>query len=259
MELSTILLSKEGAIATVTLNRAPMNPLNGQVYRDLIKVADDLQADDSIKAVILTGAGEKAFAAGSDVSEMVDMSAYDVYKFCNIALEALGKIENLHKPVVAVIKGFALGGGLELALACDFRLATDSASLGLPELGLGIIPGTGGSQRLARLIGVGKAKELIYFGDVVDAAKAEKLGLVNRVFSPEAIDEEAAKFAKKLAAKATVAMKMVKEAINTGVNTDIASALKLEIQYVTTVFASEDGREGMRAFMEKRKPNFTGK
>ena len=259
MELSTILLKKEGAIATITINRAPMNPLNEQFYRDLITVADDLLVDDAIKAVILTGAGDKAFAAGSDVAEMVEKTAYGIYQFCTVAMEALSKIENLHKPVIAVIKGFCLGGGLELAMACDFRFASDKASLGLPELGLGIMPGTGGSQRMSRLIGVSKAKELIYMGDVVDAAKAEKLGLVNKVFAPDALDEEAAKFAKKLSSKATVAMKMVKECINTGSNMDIASALKLEIQYVATVFASEDGREGMKAFMEKRKPAFTGK
>ena len=259
MEYNTIQLRKEDNVAVVTLNRPPMNPLNNQVYQELNLVADELQADEAIRAVILTGSGEKAFAAGSDVAEMVNMSPLDVYRFCHTCRNTLEKIENLHKPVIAVIHGFALGGGCELALACDFRLASEKAQFGLPEVGLGIIPGTGGTQRLLRLVGAGKAKELVYFADVFDAAKAEKIGLVNRVFPVETLMEEALKFAKKLASKAPVAMKMAKESINTGMNLDLTSALKHEIQNVLIVFGSEDGREGMRAFMEKRKPNFVGK
>lgn len=259
MEYNTIQLRKENEVAIVTLNRPPMNPLNSQVYRELGLVADELQADETVKAVIITGAGEKAFAAGADVTEMVDMSAVEVYAFCHICRSAFERIENMHKPVVAVIHGFALGGGCELALTCDFRLASDKASFGLPEINLGIIPGSGGTQRLTRLVGAAKAKEMIYFGDVIDAATAEKIGLVTKVFPAEALMDEAFKFAKKLASKTPVAMKTAKEVINTGVNLDLASALKLEIQSVATVFASQDGKEGMRAFMEKRKPGFVGK
>jgi enoyl-CoA hydratase len=259
MEYGVIQLAKEGNIAIITLNRPPMNPLNSQVYRELSHAADALQIDETVKVVVITGAGEKAFAAGSDVTEMTNMGPLDVYAFCHLCMSTLAKIENLHKPVIAAINGFALGGGLELALTCDFRLATEKSTLGLPEINLGIIPGTGGSQRLARLGGANKAKEVIFFGDNIDAASAEKMGLVNRVVSSETFMEDVLKFAKKLASKSSVPMKMAKEVINTGMNIDISSALKLEIQNVVTVFASEDGQEGMRAFMEKRKPNFVGK
>lgn len=259
MEYSFIQLQKENEVAIITLNRPPMNPLNSQVYRELSQVADELQSDDTVKAVIITGSGEKAFAAGTDVMEMVNLSPIEIYNFCQFSRSALEKIENLNKPVIAAVSGFALGGGCELALTCDFRLASETAKFGLPEINLGIIPGTGGSQRLARLVGANKAKELIYFGDPVDAVQAEKIGLVNKVIPADIFRQETLKYAQKLASKATVAMQMAKEVINTGINMDISSALKLEIQNVATVFASEDGREGMRAFAEKRKPNFIGK
>ncbi len=259
MTYEVIQLNKENGVATITLNRPPMNPLNSQVFRELNQAADELQADDSIKAVIITGAGDKAFAAGADITEMVKLTPIEAYSFCQKSRVALEKIENLGKPVIAAINGLALGGGCELALTCDFRLASDTAKFGQPEINLGIIPGAGGTQRLSRLIGAAKAKELIFLGDIFDAATAEKLGLVNRVVPLDTLQEEAQKLAQKLASKPAVAMKMAKEAINTGLNIDIASALTLEIQNSITAFASADSKEGMRAFMEKRKPKFTNK
>lgn len=259
MAYEVILLNKENGVATITLNRPPMNPLNSQVFRELSQAADELQADASVKAVIITGAGDKAFAAGADITEMVNLTPVEALPFCQASRIAFEKIENLGKPAIAAINGLALGGGCELALSCDFRIAADTAKFGQPEINLGIIPGAGGTQRLSRLIGAAKAKELIFLGDIFDAAAAESLGLVNKVVPAGSLMEEAGKLARKLASKPAVAMKMAKAAINTGVNLDITSALTLEIQNFIIAFASEDRKEGMTAFVEKRKPDFTDK
>lgn len=258
MIYEAIQLIKENGVATITLNRPPMNPLNSQVFRELTRAADELAEDSSVKAVIITGAGSKAFAAGADITEMANLSPVGVYSFSQTSKIAFEKIENLGKPVIAAINGLALGGGSELALCCDFRLASDNAKFGQPEINLGIIPGAGGTQRLPRLIGAARAKELILLGEMIDAATAEKIGLVNRVVPADSLLEEAKKLAVKLASKPAVAMKMAKSAINTGANLDISSALILEVQSFVTAFASEDRKEGIGAFMEKRKPNFTG-
>lgn len=259
MSYQVIQLTKENGVATITLNRPPMNPLNTKIFRELDKAVDELQADDSVKAIILTGAGDKAFAAGADLAEMVNLTPVEAYDFCQCSRIAFEKLENLGKPVIAAINGLALGGGTELALCCDFRIAADNAKFGQPEINLGIIPGGGATQRLPRLIGATKAKELIFLGDIFDAATAEKLGLVNKVVPTDALLEEAQKLAKKLASKPAVAMRMAKTAINTGLNLDIASALTLETQSFVVAFASDDRKEGISAFGEKRKPNFTGK
>ncbi len=259
MAYEVILVEKDNGVAVITLNRPPMNPLNGQVFRELDQAADELQADPAIKAVIITGKGDKAFAAGADITEMVNLTAVEAYSFCQVSRIALEKIENLGKPVIAAVNGMALGGGTELALACDFRIASSTAKFGQPEINLGIIPGAGGTQRLSRLIGAAKAKELIFLGDIIDAESAGNLGLVNKVVPPENLLDEARKLAGKLASKPAVAMKMAKASINTGLNLDITSALKLEIQNFLLSFASDDRKEGMAAFMEKRKPSFTDK
>jgi len=259
MAYEVILLTKEDGIATITLNRPPMNPLGSQVFRELILAIDDIQADPSVKAVIITGAGEKALAAGADITEMANLSPVEVHTFGQNSLVAFSKIENLGKPVIAAINGLCLGGGTELTLACDFRIAADTAKFGQPEINLGIIPGAGGTQRLPRLIGIAKAKELIFLGDIIDATTALNIGLVNKVVPLSSLMEETVKFAKKLATKPAVAMKMAKASINTGMNLDITSALTLEIQNFVLAFASADGKEGISAFMEKRKPNYTDK
>ena len=259
MSYQAIQVSIENKVATVTLNRPPLNPLNTQVFKDLSQAMDEFAADASVKAVIITGSGEKAFAAGADVSEMAQLTPVEVYTFCQTSLVAFQKIENLGKPVIAAIKGLALGGGTELALACDFRICADNSKFSMPEVGLGIIPGGGGTQRLPRLIGTAKAKELIFLGEMLDAATAEKIGLVTKVVPVENLMEEAQKLAAKLAAKPAVAMKAAKSAINTGMNTDINSGLLIEIQNFVLAFASEDRKEGIGAMLEKRKPNFTDK
>ncbi len=259
MPYKVIFLSKEDGIATITINRPPMNPLGSQVLRELIQAIDEIQADSSVKAVIITGAGEKAFVAGADITEMVNLTPMEAYPFCQNFLVAFTKLENLGKPVIAAINGLCLGGGTELTLACDFRIAADTAKFGQPEINLGIIPGAGGTQRLSRLIGTVKAKELIFLGDIIDATTALNIGLVNNVVPLSSLMEEAVKLAKNLASKPAVAMKMAKDSINTGMNLDITSALTLEIQNFILSFASDDRKEGMAAFVEKRKPNFTDK
>ncbi len=259
MGYEVIQLSRDNGVATITLNRPPMNPLSSKVFQELDLAVDELAADRTVKAVILTGSGEKAFAAGVDIKEMADLTPVEVYSFCQASRVTFSKIENLGKPVIAVLNGIALGGGVELSLACDFRLASDTVKLGQPEINLGIIPGGGATQRLTRLVGMAKAKELIFFGDIIDAATAEKIGLVNKVFPAASLMEEARKFAAKLAAKPGVAMAMAKEAMNVGINLDINSGLILEVQNFVTAFASDDRKEGIGAFVEKRKPNFTDK
>ena len=259
MAYEEILLTKEDGIATITLNKPPMNPLGSQVFRELIQAIDDIQADHSVKVVIITGAGEKALAAGADITEMANLTPVEVHTFCQNSLIAFSKIENLGKPVIASINGLCLGGGTELTLACDFRIAADTAKFGQPEINLGIIPGAGGTQRLPRLIGTARAKELIFLGDIIDATTALNIGLVNKVVPLSSLREETVKFANKLATKPAVAMKMAKASINTGMSLDITSALTLEIQNFILAFASDDGKEGISAFMEKRKPNYTDK
>lgn len=259
MAYEVIQLTKENGVATITLNRPPVNPLNSQTFRELSLAADELEADASVKAVIITGSGDKAFAAGADLSEMSNLTPVEAYDFCQGSKVAFEKIENLSKPTIAAINGLALGGGSELAFCCDFRIATENSKFGQPEINLGIIPGGGGTQRLSRLIGATKAKEIIFLGEIFDAATAEKLGVINKIVPTESLLDEAQKLAKKLASKPAVAMKMAKAAINTGINLDITSALSVEIQNFVISFASEDRKEGMAAFAEKRKPNFTGK
>jgi len=255
----TILFNKQNDIAVITLNRAPMNPLSKRVYKELGQAIDELKEDNSVKAVILTGAGEKAFAAGVDVTEIIDLSVLEMHEFCLLSMETQSKLENVDKPTIAAINGLALGGGCELAMACDFRVAADNARFGQPEINLGIIPGGGGTQRLPRLIGLARAKELLYLGDMIDAEIAERYGLVNRVVPQADLMDEAITMAKRLAAKPTVAMQVMKNTVNTGINLDLDSATAYEIRNFLVTFASEDRVEGMKGLLEKRKPVFQGK
>lgn len=254
----TILISKNDGVVTITLNRPPVNPLNSRLYTELSAAIDEIAADASLKVLIITGSS-KAFAAGADVSEMAYLTPVEVYGFDSIARKCLDKIENLGKPVIAAIAGITFGGGFELALACDFRIAADNAKIAFPEINLGLFPGAGGTVRLPKLIGSSKAKELIYTGDIIDANTAEKLGIVNKVVPVDALLEEVQKFAKKLSAKPAIAIKMAKESINIGANMDTSSALYFENQSFITVFSSADAKEGLAAFLGKRKPNFTDK
>lgn len=259
MSSDAVLLEKREDIAFITLNRPPVNALNTEAFHRLKEIIEDLEADDSIKAVVITGAGEKAFAAGIDLVEVSKYSTLEMYNFCSTTLTSISCVEKLEKPTIAAINGLALGGGCELSLACDFRIAAENASFGQPEIQLGIIPGGGGTQRLPRLIGVSRAKELMYFGDHIDSATAEKYGLVNKVVSNSELMDEAEKWAKKLASKPGVAIRMLKKAVDYGQNMDLEAALQLEIKAFSVTFSTEDRQEGISAMLEKRKPEFKDK
>ncbi|MCL6558405.1 MAG: enoyl-CoA hydratase [Firmicutes bacterium] len=259
MAFETLLLSIEDGIATIILNRPPVNPLNSKLFRELGQAAGELDADPAVRVVVITGSGEKAFAAGADISEMKDLTPVEMYRFCQVSMHTMSLIENMNKPTIAAINGLALGGGCELALACDFRLASDKAKFGLPEITLGIIPGGGGTQRLPRLIGASRAKELLFLGEMIDAARAEQIGLVNKVVPSAELMREARFLALKLAARPAHALGVLKGSVNKGLNMNLCDALDFEIKNFILTFASEDRREGFSAFMEKRKPNFTDK
>jgi enoyl-CoA hydratase len=257
---STLLYEKADGIAKVTLNRPDkLNALNSTVYKELYDAFETIENDPEVRVVVLTGAGERAFAAGSDVAEMQNMGPLDVQKFMATIRKASDFIYALTKPTIAAIHGYALGGGCELAMCCDMRIASEKAKFGQPEINLGLIPGAGGTQRLSRLIGAAKAKEMIYLGDQIDAAIALNLGLVNKVVPPEKLMDEAMDWAKKLAGKSSPVLAMAKMAINTGLDTDLGSGLSMEIKCNAVCFATYDRKEGMDAFLEKRKAVFKNK
>jgi len=257
---STLLFGKKDGIGTVTLNRPDkLNALNSTVYQELYSCFESIANDPEVRVVILTGSGEKAFAAGSDVAEMQNMGPLDVEKFMATIRKASDFIYALPKPTIAAIHGYALGGGNELAMCCDLRICSEKARFCQPEINLGLIPGAGGTQRLTRLIGAAKAKELIFLGDYIDAATAFNLGLVNKVVPPEKVMEEAMAWATKLAAKSGPVLAAAKMAINTGIDTDMASGLSMEIKCNAVCFSTYDRKEGMDAFLEKRKAVFKNK
>lgn len=260
MELKNVILEKEGKIAVVTINRPnALNALNSETLKELDFVFDDLAADDNILTVILTGAG-KAFIAGADITEMKDLNALEGRKFGMLGNKVFRKIEILDKPVIAAVNGFALGGGCEISMACDIRIASAKAKFGQPETGLGITPGFGGTQRLARIVGVGMAKQLIYTADMIGAEEALRIGLVNKVVEPDALMGEAKAIADKIASNAPIAVKLSKSAINRGIQCDIDTAVMYESEVFGECFSTEDQKEGMTAFVEKRKEkNFKNK
>jgi enoyl-CoA hydratase len=259
MVYETILVKIEDGIATITLNRPEvLNALNNQVFNDLADAALNLGTDDSVRVVIITG-GNKVFAAGADIGQMATATAVDVSTGERPSLKAFNLIENMSKPVIAAISGYALGGGCELALVADVRIAADNAQLGLPEIKLGILPGGGGTQRLPRLIGSGRAKELIFSGDFISAQEAWRIGLVNKVVSADQLLEEAQKMAKRFAARGAIALNMAKSSINEGLRMDLEAGLQYEHKCFSLLFATEDQKEGMKAFLEKRPAKFQGK
>ena len=259
-EYETLLVNINNGIAVVSINRpGSLNALNSQVFKELGSVFDEMENDDRVRAVILTGEGEKAFAAGADITEMMRCSVIEAKNFAMVANRTQGKIEVFPKPVIAAIHGFALGGGCELAMACDIRIASTTAKFGQPEVNLAIIPGGGGTQRLSRLIGLGRAKELVYTGGVIGAERAYELGLVNIVVPPEKVMEEARKMASKIVTKSLPILRLAKEAMNCGANLDLDRALLLEIECFANCFGTDDQTEGMSAFVEKRKPSFKDK
>jgi enoyl-CoA hydratase len=254
----TILLSREeDGIAIITTNRPDkLNALNAETIRQLDAVVREVRDDDGIRAVILTGAGEKAFVAGADIAELSRMGPMDGVQVSRDGQETFRMLERLPKPVIAAVNGFALGGGLELAMACHIRVASSKARFGLPEVKLGIIPGYGGTVRLPRLVGRGRALELMLTGDMIDAAEAYRIGLVNRVEEPEALLDAAREMARKMVANGPVAIALALEAVDRGMSTTIDDAQLLESRLFGLLASTEDMREGMQAFLEKRKAEF---
>ena len=260
MELKNIILEKSEHLAIVTINRPKaLNALNSETLKDLDIVLEDLEKDNNIYCVILTGYGEKAFVAGADISEMKDLSEEEGRDFGLLGNKVFRRLEKLDKPVIAAISGFALGGGCELAMACDIRIASEKAKFAQPEAGLGITPGFGGTQRLPRLVGEGKAKELIYTCATIKADEALSIGLVNKVVPLESLMDEAKAMASLIMANAPIAVKLCKDAINRGMQVDIDKAVEIEAGDFGKCFATEDQKEGMTAFMERRAKNFSNK
>ena len=256
MAYETIVCEKEGRIARLTLNRPPLNPLNRRMYEELAAAASELNGDPQVKVVVITGGGGKAFAAGLDVTDVEGKSMVEIMDFLACTGDAYARVASIEKPVIAAVNGLALGGGLELALRCDLRIASEKARFGHPEISLGIIPGGGGTQILPRFIGAAKAKEVFFTGEMFDAAKALEFGLVNRVVPAEALMDEVMTLAEGIAAKPAVALKMIKAAVDHGLNMDLTTALMYEKECFALSFTSGDGREGLRAFVEKRTPTY---
>lgn len=261
MELKNVILEKEGHLAIVTINRPKaLNALNSETLKDLDTVLEDLENDSNVYAVIVTGAGEKSFVAGADIAEMKDLSEEQGKEFGILGNNVFRRLEKLDKPVIAAVSGFALGGGCELAMSCDIRIASEKAKFGQPEAGLGITPGFGGTQRLARIVGPGKAKELIYTCDLINAEEAYRIGLINKIVPLENLMNEAKAMASKIAANAPKAVKYCKDAIDRGMQVDIDSAILIEAEDFGKCFATEDQKEGMTAFLERRtEKNFQNK
>ncbi|HOD31680.1 MAG TPA: enoyl-CoA hydratase-related protein [Smithellaceae bacterium] len=260
MEYKNILLAIEEKIATLTFNRPKvLNAMNLEVLGEIYDAVSACANNDDVRAVIVTGAGDKAFVAGADIAQMQNATSVEILQLMEAGHKTMRLIETMPKPAIAAVNGFALGGGTEIALACDIRFASEKAVFGQPEILIGVIPGWGGTQRLPRLIGMGLAKEIILSGTQINAQRAYEIGLVNKVFPPEKLMEEARKFAAKLAALPSFALKMAKNAINYGFDMSLDNASALEIGAIAQCFATEDQKEGMSAFLEKRKPNFKGR
>ena len=260
LTFENLIYEKKGAIAYVTLNRPKvLNALNTQTLDELRRAILDLKRDDTVRAVILTGAGDKSFIAGADINELATQTPVSGREHAMTGQHILDLIEHLGKPVIAAINGFALGGGCELAMACTIRIAADTAKLGQPEINLGLIPGYAGTQRLTRIVGRGRALELLLTGDQVTAQEAHRLGLVNRVVPAADLIPEAKKLAATLAAKAPIAIRYILEAVHKGVEMPFAQAQVFEATLFGLVASTEDMREGTKAFLEKRKPEFKGK
>lgn len=254
-----ILLDRLGRIARITINRPDkLNALNIKTRQELAEALDELRVDDEIRVVVITGAGEKAFVAGADINEFAGRTAVQqrtVMKARSIFTAA----EDFPKPLIAMINGFCLGGGCELALSCDIRIAGDRARFGQPEINLGIIPGGGGTQRLTRLIGEGKAMQMILTGEMIDAQEAWRLGLVNEVHPVDQLEEKTMEMASKIAEKSPIALSMAKTAVKNAARMNLREGLDSEIDLFALCFSSEDKEEGVRAFIEKRKADFKGR
>lgn len=260
MELKNLLVSKRDSHAIVTVNRPDkLNALNNETIAELEQVMQELNKEKSVRCIILTGAGEKAFVAGADISQVADLNETSGKEFALRGQNVFRHIELMHKPVIAAVNGFALGGGCELAMACHVRIASTKAKFGQPEINLGIIPGYGGTQRFPRLIGLSNALYLLLTGEMIDAARAYQLGLVSEVLEAEKLMERAEALASLLAGKAPLAARYILQAVYRGADTDMDKALNIEANCFGKVCATDDMQEGTAAFLEKRKPEFKGK
>ncbi|QZY54758.1 short-chain-enoyl-CoA hydratase [Crassaminicella profunda] len=258
MDYQFIQMEQQERIAVLKLNRPKaLNALNSEVLKELECAIYNLDTDENVDVIIITGEG-KAFVAGADITEMNPLGAEEGRVFGNLGQRVFRKIEKMEKPVIAAVNGFALGGGCELAMCCDMRIASEKAKFGQPEVGLGIIPGFSGTQRLPRLVGTAKAKELIFTGDIIKAQEAEKIGLVNKVVAPEELMNEAMDLAKRIAKNAQKAVRYANMAINRGFETDMETGIEIEANLFGLCFATKDQKEGMTAFVEKRKAEFKG-
>ena len=260
LRLENVLYEKNGAIAYVTLNRPKvLNALNRRTWEDLREAFEDAREDSAIRGVILTGAGDKAFIAGADIGELSRVTAVEAESSSTFGQGVLNLIENLGKPVVAAINGFALGGGCETAMACTIRVATENAKFGQPEVKLGVLPGGGGTQRLPRLVGKGRALQLILSGEMISAQEAYRIGLVNEVVPAADLISRAEAILKPILANAPLSVKFALEAVNNGLNTTVSEGLALEASYFGLCAGTEDKKEGTEAFLQKRKAQFQGR
>jgi enoyl-CoA hydratase len=256
----TLIYEKKENIGLLTINRPEkMNAISQELTTELSQLLDDIENDEKLRVLVITGSGDKAFVAGADINEIVDRDARLGRKVSRERQEIFSRLENLHVPVIAAVNGYALGGGLELALACSIRICSEKAQFGAPEVKLGIIPGDGGTQRLPRLIGLGRAMEMIITGDFIDAQEAYRVGLANNVFPPEKLMEKAMELAQKIASRPPLAVRYAKEAVNRSQEGDTASGFALESYLHALSCTTEDKKEGVSAFLEKRKGRFKGK
>jgi enoyl-CoA hydratase len=259
MEFANLIYTVEDGVAIITFNRPKaLNAMNAATMNELNTAVTLCAKDDAVKAIILAGAGDKAFVAGADISEMANLRPQQAMLFMDLGHKTLRMLETMSKPSIAAINGFALGGGVEISMACDMRFCSDVSRFGQPEILIGLIPGWGGTQRLSRLVGIGRAKELIMAGGQIDAQRAYEIGLVNKVFPADQLLEETKKFAKKFTTLPGFALKMAKNAINYGYDLSLDNANRLEVECCSQCFSTDDQKEGMKAFLEKRKPVYKG-
>lgn len=257
MPYENLLLEKQDRLAILYINRPKaLNALNSDTLLEIINMIEEIASDDSIDLLIITGAGDKAFVAGADIAYMQNLSPIQARDFGALGQKAFMSIEALEKPVIAAVNGFALGGGCELAMCCDFRIASTKARFGQPEVGLGVTAGFGGTQRLPRLVGPGMAKQLLLSADVINAEEAMRIGLVNQVVEPEELINTVKAIANRILSKGQIAVKLSKAAVNQGMQTDINTSMTIEADAFALCFSTVDQKEGMKAFLEKRKAEF---
>lgn len=259
MAFETILMDQDKGIVTLSLNRPPVNALNTSTGAELGEALEQIDHDSAVRAIIITGSGDRAFAAGADIKELQSLSGADAESMVQKWHQLFRRMETFRLPIIAAVNGLALGGGCELAMACDLRIAAEQARFGQPEINLGLIPGWGGTQRLPRLIGRGRALELLLTGDMIDAAEAHRIGLVNRVVPDDMLMDTTREMAGRIAGKGPIALRLIKACVDTGFDQPLDAALSYEAGQFGAVSATEDKTEGITAFLEKRPAEFQGR